>query len=232
MQWTDIKKSSFAPGRGVFAKKSFLRGDVVLTEEPFFVSPPLGWKTDKNTYRRIADWMVDRGLKGHAWTAALLEGKLIHLSEMSTKEEISLGWFLVNETFTSMDKEEVQRVSIKLAGFTARSDDPYLDRLTRLASRFQHNSLPLSMNMGFANAYGMFETGSRIQHSCRPNLRYSPGATQGSLVFHAVGHIAAGEELTINYCGGDVPDAVSRSCVRAFLEERMGFECKCCACVA
>ena len=131
-----------------------------------------------------------------------------------------------------MDAEEVQLIRLKLAGFTTAYDEPRHDQLGRLARRFQHNSLPLSIQMDFINANGMFETACRIQHACRPNLRYSPGARPGSLVFRAIRPIAAEEELTINYCGGDVPDAVPSHTISAFVRERMGFVCRCNVCVA
>ncbi|KAJ5639237.1 uncharacterized protein N7484_007099 [Penicillium longicatenatum] len=48
----------------------------------------------------------------------------------------------------------------------------------------------------------LFLTGSRINHSCIPNLIFAYNPIIGKETFHAIRDIAAGEELTIMYIDG------------------------------
>ncbi|KAJ5538643.1 TPR domain protein [Penicillium frequentans] len=79
-----------------------------------------------------------------------------------------------------------------------------------------------------ANAFGgmIFLTGSRINHSCIPNLNFAYNGLLEKGTFHAVRDIAAGEELTVMYI-----DGVNRPRTRRQSELlQWGFLCICPAC--
>jgi hypothetical protein len=78
-----------------------------------------------------------------------------------------------------------------------------------------------------ANAFGhVFLLGSRINHSCIPNIHFAYNPDLDKETFHAVRYITAGEELTITYIDGTNRTRAQR---RAELDER-GFLCDCSAC--
>lgn len=79
-----------------------------------------------------------------------------------------------------------------------------------------------------ANAFGgmIFLTGSRINHSCIPNLNFAYNNLIEKGTFHTVRDIEAGEELTVMYI-----DGVNRPRARRQSELRQwGFLCVCPAC--
>jgi hypothetical protein len=78
-----------------------------------------------------------------------------------------------------------------------------------------------------ANAFGsVFLLGSRINHSCVPNLHFAYNTTIGKETFHAIRDIGTGEELTITYING-----TNRTRKQRFAElDNWGFQCNCPAC--
>jgi hypothetical protein len=72
----------------------------------------------------------------------------------------------------------------------------------------------------------VFLHGSRINHSCTPNLEYAwnPAINQGT--FHAIKRIMVEEELTISY----IPCANWTKEKRALALQNWGFTCACPAC--
>lgn len=77
------------------------------------------------------------------------------------------------------------------------------------------------------NAFGnVFLLGSRINHSCIPNIHFANNSVLEQETFHAVRDIMAGEELTITYISGTNH---TRSQRQAELD-KWGFQCTCPAC--
>jgi hypothetical protein len=78
-----------------------------------------------------------------------------------------------------------------------------------------------------ANAFGrVFLLGSRINHSCLPNINFAYNSMLEKETFHAIRDITAGEELTIMYINGTNR---TRSQRQAELD-KWGFRCTCPAC--
>lgn len=78
-----------------------------------------------------------------------------------------------------------------------------------------------------ANAFGnVFLLGSRINHSCIPNIHFANNSVLKKETFHAVRDSVAGEELTITYIGGTNHTQSQR---QAELD-KWGFRCTCPAC--
>lgn len=77
------------------------------------------------------------------------------------------------------------------------------------------------------NAFGdVFLLGSRINHSCIPNIHFAYNSVLEEETFHAIRDIMAGEELTIMYIDGTNR---TRSQRQAELN-KWGFRCTCPAC--
>lgn len=79
----------------------------------------------------------------------------------------------------------------------------------------------------YANAFaeGVFEgPGTRINHSCLPNVYYAYNAVTKKLVFHATRDIAVGEELSVTYLAEESFHARDE---RQRLLEDFGFRCEC-----
>ena len=78
-----------------------------------------------------------------------------------------------------------------------------------------------------ANAFGsVFLLGSRINHSCLPNIHFAYNPKLKRETFHAIRNITPGEELTIMYINGTNRTMSQR---KAELE-KWGFACSCPAC--
>jgi hypothetical protein len=78
-----------------------------------------------------------------------------------------------------------------------------------------------------ANAFGdVFLLGSRINHSCIPNIHLAYNSNLEKETFHSVREISAGEELTITY-----NDGINRTKNQRQAElDKWGFTCTCPAC--
>lgn len=78
-----------------------------------------------------------------------------------------------------------------------------------------------------ANAFGsVFLLGSRINHSCLPNIHFAYNSMLKEETFHAIRDIMAGEELTIMYINGTNRTRDQR---KAELD-KWGFTCSCPVC--
>jgi hypothetical protein len=78
-----------------------------------------------------------------------------------------------------------------------------------------------------ANAFGsVFLLGSRINHSCTPNVNFAYNSALEKETYHAVRDIKAGEELTIMYINGTNRTRSQRQDEL----ENWGFQCSCSAC--
>ena len=99
---------------------------------------------------------------------------------------------------------------------------PY-DHLPKALNIFKTNSFRLGMPTQQA---GVFDRGSRFNHSCRPNCSSHWDDEQGVRWFIANREIRKGEEICITY--GDIREA--RSERRKWLKTTFGFDCGCEAC--
>ena len=73
---------------------------------------------------------------------------------------------------------------------------------------------------------GVFLLGSRINHSCIPNVNFTFNENLNKITFHAVRDIEKGEELTLSYI-------VEANRTRAMRQSELisrGFMCSCLAC--
>lgn len=73
---------------------------------------------------------------------------------------------------------------------------------------------------------GIFLRGTRINHSCLPNVSHSWSKKLKGKTSYALRNLEAGEELTIPY----LLPFQARAARQKYLLEKHGFECKCTAC--
>lgn len=111
---------------------------------------------------------------------------------------------------------------------TSQMDESYVDRLFR-AVKYNAQPLPISSLPG-TYFLCIFDSASKLNHSCSPNLKFVYGignaALRGSLV--ALKPIAAGDELSISYIDALNLRASDR---HALLQHGFGFECRCSRCI-
>mmetsp|Transcript_6220 Transcript_6220/g.9818 ORF Transcript_6220/g.9818 Transcript_6220/m.9818 type:complete len:335 (-) Transcript_6220:1587-2591(-) len=85
----------------------------------------------------------------------------------------------------------------------------------------QTNAIALSPKV-----QGILRMGSRINHSCKPNLSYRYDPESDIVEFYTIADTAPGEELCISY----IDNIKRRDVRRAMLRKRYGFECHCEVC--
>lgn len=107
-------------------------------------------------------------------------------------------------------------------------DDEAVDKLVddqvRVMSIFSVNNFNL-VPRGLA----VYETSSRLNHSCVPNAYHGFNPEIQRFTVHAVRDIEPGEEITINYMGGQA-DTLIRTQRLDHLRTNYGFTCTCVAC--
>ncbi|KAM0718447.1 hypothetical protein Q7P37_005517 [Cladosporium fusiforme] len=100
-------------------------------------------------------------------------------------------------------------------------------------SRCQTNCFPVpndENSPGEENDLVVFETISRINHSCKPNAFFSwnPATQQG--VVQAIQRIPKGTQITLNYCSSIEDTLKSRVARREHLKSNWNFNCDCATC--
>ena len=83
------------------------------------------------------------------------------------------------------------------------------------------------LQLGLSTNGGVFETCSRINHSCSPNMQNTWSPTDGQIFMHAIKDIPVGAELTISYLDVVAPSAERKTDGI----ERYSFSCTCEVCL-
>ncbi|GAA6050982.1 hypothetical protein JCM3770_005354 [Rhodotorula araucariae] len=78
--------------------------------------------------------------------------------------------------------------------------------------------------------YGIFPCSSRLNHSCRPNVKASYSPSTGLLVTHVLRPVLPDEELLTSYLGGPALYGTSTAARCARLAEGWAFACSCEVC--
>ncbi|BGP42741.1 hypothetical protein JCM10449v2_006753 [Rhodotorula kratochvilovae] len=78
--------------------------------------------------------------------------------------------------------------------------------------------------------YGIFPASSRLNHSCRPNVKASYSPSTGLLTTHVLRPISAGEELFTSYLGGPTLFASPSAARAERLAMGWAFTCSCEVC--
>ena len=102
---------------------------------------------------------------------------------------------------------------------SARRSFLSLSHYSRNANESIHRSIVYSNGYSIMNdmATGVFETASRINHSCIPNSHYMWKESIGRMVFWNRIKVLKGDEITVDYGHR-----------RGQLKRIYGFECQCC----
>lgn len=85
-------------------------------------------------------------------------------------------------------------------------------------------------NFACGQGLGVFETTSRLNHSCVPNMHHSYNPNLKQQTVHALRDIQPGEELCTTYLGGPACYYVRAQRIE-LLRRTYGFTCKCPACL-
>jgi len=100
------------------------------------------------------------------------------------------------------------------------------DRVKQLVAIFENNAFDIPGSSSGVPGAGIFLQGTRIHHSCLPNVSHSWNKQLNAKVFHALRDLEKGEELTISY----ILPFQAREARQRYLLEKHGYVCQCVAC--
>ena len=215
-----VRPSSIGHGMGIFAARDIAVGTVLLVE-------PAMWEVKVLEHERMMDDAVQ---------AARAAGS----TSMSATEALKAAYdrlyresLLAELKGHAVGRSERQHETLLRGLLSLSSDVPGTqkqravskDKYQRAAACFDNNSF-FSHTAGSHDVHRIFETASRFQHSCAPNVEAFP--MHGKFVAIATSPCATGSELFIDYCGAsNLQDGSAR---RALLSEKRGFHCACSRC--
>ncbi|KXN91923.1 SET domain-containing protein 5 [Leucoagaricus sp. SymC.cos] len=192
-------KETEKTGMGVFAKRDIKRGELIFAERPLLVSPS-----------NIAH-MTDSLPSGYDMRTM----QLIIMHEWEKKLEFALSRMTPEnqEAFKALANNHKEDGSGPLLGI-CRTNAYGIEELYDGDER------------NVATSYAaVLKTGSRINHSCMPNVDHSFSIPSFSFKFHATLDIKAGEQLFFSYCGTDQSKAERHAELAPY-----GVVCDCPAC--
>ncbi|KAJ7575609.1 hypothetical protein C8J56DRAFT_838010, partial [Mycena floridula] len=189
-------------GLGVFTTRKVLVGELLFAERPLLITPQGLWVSDDV---RSADNTKDRLHQ-------------IALDEREKRLEI-----LLNRFDSDADKVRV------MALHNSHKEDgsgPILGIVRTngfgAPKELRHRGLE-----GIKYDYSILcDQGSRINHSCSPNITCAWDAASFCMKFRAVRNVEAGEEITFSYCDALAPRADRQKELKPY-----GFKCTCTACL-
>jgi len=183
-------------GQGVFAKHYIKRGELVFSERPLLVAP--SWLAGVNTTKfTLAQSRQIMMFEQEK----ILEAGVQHMSETDK----ALYMALCNS-------------------HTADGTGPLLGIIRTNA--FSVGELSDDDDNSVLGYSAVCNLGSRLNHSCRPNVVVQFKITSFSFQFIAVRDIRSGEELYCAYCSLSRPKAERQTFLAPY-----GFSCHCSACV-
>ncbi|KAJ7581994.1 hypothetical protein C8J56DRAFT_1100246 [Mycena floridula] len=192
-------------GLGVFTTRKVLAGELLLAERPLLITPCALYSRDPTTYK---SGYTNAQMSQIAW------------DEREKELEILIGRFL--------DDKERARV---MALHNAHLDDgsgPILG-IVRTNGFVGPEELQEKGLKGDEGSYSILcDQGSRINHSCSPNVTFTWDTASFSAKFQLLRDVEAGEEITFSYCG---PTLLQSRALRQKALKSYGFECTCTACL-
>ena len=199
-------------GRVVIATRSFGLGDVVLAEQPLIVFPSLVHQADQIAFlRAFADATPDA-------QAAILD---VHHPPLDDDS----NW--------RVPARRSEAAALK--GFCAMSAGR-IHKLLLISDTNAHGYTGHSVEFGEVvgpfrgpGRAALFDLGSKVAHSCRPNVLYDSKTAHGGLEYRACRPIAEGEMLTYSYIGDLWCSTIAER--RAELLTTKAFVCMCPRCV-
>ncbi|KAI7089196.1 hypothetical protein KC356_g2663 [Hortaea werneckii] len=207
-------------GRGLFARRDFRPGDLIMCEKAFGVAHP-----DEEGKRTIAFHNTNTGRTARGTQTFLLYNivqKLLHNSSVATRFfDLSDGGYSpqckaqIVDGVAAVDVFQTQAILERNSfRFDSRiSENPLEDDIKRYEAAENEPS-------------GIWITASYMNHACDGNAAH---AFLGDMMLvRASKHIANGQEILIPYLAPDMDHAVTM----APLQQQWGFTCHCAICAA
>ncbi|KAG6917993.1 hypothetical protein DXG01_017003 [Tephrocybe rancida] len=188
-------------GMGMFATKDLVPNDLIVAERPLLVYPPL---------LTISEQLLS------SYTPA--QAIQVHLAQ--TEEYLKI----------IVDRMVPERRAAYLELHNCHTEDGSGPIMGIARTNGIDLKIPISAGVNesekdLLRAAGVYDTISRINHSCTPNASWNFDLASFSLSVRAVRPIKAGEEIFISYCEIAVPKAERQASLRPY-----GFQCTCTAC--
>ena len=215
-----VETASF--GRVLKAKRSFERGEVVLSEKPIICSLSESSFTTDETHE-IDKARIETGLD---LLSDLLFLKAFCLSSVDSQEQAldcyTPSLCLVDES--SLLREIVRVVPVaQRFSWSKKVSSEVLKKIVLIKATNAHQ-----FNIEDESASALFFRGSKIRHSCRPNVVYSSQREIGRGSFVAIRKIPDNEEILFSYI--DTFQSVQMR--RHILKNNYLFHCQCDLCQA
>ncbi|KAG1663216.1 hypothetical protein FOA52_011309 [Chlamydomonas sp. UWO 241] len=221
MDGVRVVESETAMGRVVVATRGFETGEVVLAEPAALVwlkeGGPTGLlrafsRAKRDTQEAVLE-MFHPALKSEA-AGAVLERSYQVLLPDQQEELVSL--------------EDTQRLMPRLMLIATFNAHFFLGRTNPTVPAAPDAPAEASLALGvepFAKHSALFVIGSKVEHSCLPNVSY--GSKTGQLVYKTVRPIAAGDRISFAYVATTQQDTQER---RELLVASKLFICACARC--
>ncbi|KAF9546662.1 SET domain-containing protein [Agrocybe pediades] len=190
-------------GFGCFATRAIKAGDVIFAERPLLLVP-MGMHVPNRAqiYERYGTH----------------QGALVALAEWEKMLEVAIARMTEENrnAFMALANNHQEDGSGPIAGIV-RTNGYMTDEIFDGPMKLPNN----------LNTYSaILKIGSRINHSCRPNVVHDFDLVSFSYSFKASKDIAAGEQLFYSYCDANASASVRRSQLAPY-----GVVCKCLSCI-
>ena len=129
---------------------------------------------------------------------------------------------VAERAFSELGQEEQDAV------MSLHDNDTSSGSTKTMSGIFKTNAMEIGGRGGNVNHAALFLTGSRLNHSCRPNISHAFHESVGEIFMWAIADIKQGEELCITYLDSRKMDTWETR--RRVLEKDYGFICACEVC--
>ncbi|TFK28251.1 hypothetical protein FA15DRAFT_716641 [Coprinopsis marcescibilis] len=192
-----VKETDDSKGLGVYAIVDIAPGELIYAERPFMV-------LSQNTF-----YCNPPGLE--AMTKEQVQAYAINALEQSLEKLVQKHMF-----------EEDRKEFMKLANSHKEDGSGPLTGIVRT------NQIGVSMDtkIGYEGEKAVARVGSRVNHSCVPNIGIGFHGPSFSVLLLSKRFIKAGEQLFISYCATNIPTPQRQAALKPY-----GIQCDCRACV-
>lgn len=225
---TVVIKESPTGGLGMFALRDMKYGELLFAERPLLVCPGnasthsksgTGWM-DQYTREDLVKILCFEWEQQLEWAVNHMqpERKEAYMALANSHTEDGSGPLLGIQRTNGFGLD-----LNKLVGNESKRLAELMCILSGMGSSEGQQAAPNSHDLGMYSVIA--KDGSRINHSCSPNVSYEFSLASFSIQFHAMRDLKAGEEIFYSYTDRYLPTAQRRKQLEPY-----GFTCACTAC--
>ena len=175
-------------GRAIYATRGFVPGDIVMVEKPALVFPTLNSMHAIHRYVSLfhaADQEIQDSILDMAHPP-------LNDSVRAAQRRRDASNYLTFIGDSSEEKQNIVQLLLLIADTNAHSYTGHTTAFTESSGS--------SMYSAESNS-ALFKVGSKVAHSCLPNVSYYSKNSHGSLTYVAIREIEDGDMITFSYIG-------------------------------